>query len=402
MNVLQEFPGALNVIESSMQQLGIASEDGAPLPIVPFSGAGGSYSDMHAIRLTDSTGAVCRSFIVKSIPDDEQKQTQAKELGLAREAFFFTTLGGEVAKVVRVPEVWYAKGDMLSGRKVVLMEELCYVTQSGYFFGPGSPLNHRKNLQEICDRAGNPTPKEVAAATIQAAAKLHAQFWLDESLLEFPWLRGSSWACGQSEEVWRTFQQAAVNHWNEFLEETEKGQNALQWSSEFVALVDASVKKVSWEAQKALRRPWTLVHGDLHPPNVMWCHGDSARAGSEVSDKVVFLDWELVGLGSGPQEIGRYMIAQMDPGIRKECEEELVRSYYDQLVSSFPEGKSCEYTWEECWHEYKHGGAERWMWFMAYFSTFGNQELGRFFLGQVEAFVRDHGITAESIGQPRP
>lgn len=44
------------------------------------------------------------------------------------------------------------------------------------------------------------------------------------------------------------------------------------------------------------------------------------------------LDWEMVGLGSGPQEVAQYVISHMEPSTRRECEKELLDAYYDQLI----------------------------------------------------------------------
>ena len=40
--------------------------------------------------------------------------------------------------------------------------------------------------------------------------------------------------------------------------------------------------------------------------------------------KLLLLDWENVGIGSGPQEIGQYLISHMDPSLRAQVEREVV------------------------------------------------------------------------------
>ena len=112
------------------------------------------------------------------------------------------------------------------------------------------------------------------------------------------------------------------------------------------------------------------------------------------------LDWEMVGLGSGPQDLGQYVLSNMDPTERRECEEDLIKAYFEEL-------KKCGVTnvdWDYCWSEYKLGGLERWLWFLIYFA--GQQgpifSWTQFFHDQVSEFMKDHNITADDIVQPRP
>ena len=391
------FPrGAVEAIEKLLRDT--CGENGS-IMCTPVSGTGGSSgAQMQRITLVDSNSKECLSLVVKIIPNDERKTGISKAIGLAREALFFNEFAAEVNKMLGLPKLWYAEGDFATGEKVIVMEDLKDATQSGYFFGPGSPLNHGKNLEEICERAGNPHCKEVAAATFRAAAELHARYWEDESLLKLPWLRGSSWVQCTDEESWTRAQQTAVSFWNSFRLQRETGEAKVAWPEDVFAIVDASMGKVSWDSYVSARRPWTLVHGDFHPANMMWCHNSTPSSGDR---QLIFLDWEMVGLGSGPQELGQYLISHMDPVCRKECEEELVRGYYDHLVSIFPESKACTYTWDECWSEYKIGGVGRWMWFLAYFAGSSLTNYTEYFIEQVGSFLRDHGITADTIEQPR-
>ena len=68
-----------------------------------------------------------------------------------------------------------------------------------------------------------------------------------------------------------------------------------------------------------------MVHGDYHPANQL-----IDPTSEEV--KITSLDWDMVGLGSGPQEVGQYVISHMEPHIRRSCEKELLDAYYAQLV----------------------------------------------------------------------
>ena len=63
-----------------------------------------------------------------------------------------------------------------------------------------------------------------------------------------------------------------------------------------ILAMDSSVSKISWESFKErinMDTAWTLVHGDYHPANQL------IDPNSE-EIKLISLDWEMVGLGSGP------------------------------------------------------------------------------------------------------
>jgi len=91
----------------------------------------------------------------------------------------------------------------------------------------------------------------------------------------------------------------------------------------------------------------------------------------------------------------------MDPRERQGCDGQLIRNYYQKLVSL---GVS-SLSWEECWSEYKIGGLERWLWFLVYFCAQDGPVMAKwaqFFHDQIKEFVHDHNISPEDVSQPRP
>jgi hypothetical protein len=105
----------------------------------------------------------------------------------------------------------------------------------------------------------------------------------------------------------------------------------------------------------------------------------------------------MVGVGSGAQDLGQYMISNVEPAVRRACERAAVRAYYDELLQR---GVPAAYTFETCWREYTVGAVERWLWFLCYYV--GSPLEGAFFHSQIAAFMHDHDIKVESIGQLRP
>ena len=93
--------------------------------------------------------------------------------------------------------------------------------------------------------------------------------------------------------------------------------------------IDASLAKVDWDAflAEAAARP-LLSCRHFHPANAM-----VRPAGLEGKHRVALLDWEMVGIGSGPQEIG-FMLSHYRPEERAKVERSMVRSYYDHPQGS--------------------------------------------------------------------
>lgn len=177
-------------------------------------------------------------------------------------------------------------------------------------------------------------------------------------------------------------------------EEDDESSQIIQWDPLVKEIVEKAMAGISWEAQVKRLNSTThfcLVHGDFWPGNIMISKTDKRD--------LRILDWEMVGVGSGPQDLGQYILSNMDPLERQECEERLIRNYYEELVRM---GIS-DFTWEECWTEYTIGGVERWLWFLVYFCA--QKPLlkwAQFFHDQIKAFVHDHDIQPKDITQPRP
>ena len=205
-----------------------------------------------------------------------------------------------------LPQVYYAAGDLHAGDKVILMQDLSMCTQSGYFFGPGNPNNWGKDLEKEKNGLTMGVP-ELTAMAFSAAAKLHAPYWNCTHLTgqtSLAWLRGAGWIDGSDRTSWETSQANVSACWAKVKAVIDTQKSEVRWDALLLACLEASISKVvpgagGWDAfQAELRmRPFTLVHGDFHPANFLLrppVEGDRYN--------LVLLDWECVGLGSGPQE----------------------------------------------------------------------------------------------------
>ena len=137
-------------------------------------------------------------------------------------------------------------------------------------------------------------------------------FWRNDTELLTPdktWLRGQEWLQGKGVDSWEASQDMVRTFWKTHLAaEKESTEPIIHWDDTLRKAVEKAVASISWEAQ--LKRlnvdgHYTLVHGDFWPGNVLWM--------TKKRDAIKLLDWEMVGLGSGPQDLGQYVISNMDP-----------------------------------------------------------------------------------------
>jgi len=364
---------------SSVLGIEVASAD-----IVLATGTGGLTAEVKRVRVTSKRGETT-SLVLKEL--EESKYALSLRLGLCREADFFHRFGKNMGR--EIPRVVYAYGNWQTGQKAVLMEDVGVGIQTGLFYGPGSPLNWGKDLDKITHSISNPpSGEDVARETFLMAANLHAKFWQSHELKGQEWLRGSVW----EESAWRGAQTQSAEAWTKC--KSKEVCPGLKWDPELVAIVDAALALgTDWELflTENAKRAFTLVHGDFHPANMMWLkHADSKRP-------LVVLDWELVGVGSGPQDLAQYLISHMDPATRKGCERRLVQAYFEKLQAM----GVVDYSWELCWRDYVTGGAGRWVWFVPVLAAMCPEPMAQYFNSQTLAFLRDHGVTAANVGAPR-
>jgi aminoglycoside phosphotransferase (APT) family kinase protein len=173
--------------------------------------------------------------------------------------------------------------------------------------------------------------------------------------------------------------------------------------------MDASMSKISWEEYQqrvhSAEYQWTLVHGDFHPANILWrwpeerVSGDSSALGSSV-----LLDFEVVGVGSGAQDLAQYLISHACRADRQQHEEALLRDYYEHLTGASQAGNrvdAAKYSYEQCRRDYVEGGVCRWVWLLALLAAMCPDPMTQYFHDQVRDFMVDHEVTPENIAMPR-
>jgi len=345
-----------------------------------LDGGGGAERDSESMRrLSIDAADGSREYVVKFAP----KPLDPNRAELAREATFYQKLAPQLGDLV--PRVVYARGDMATGRKIIVMEDLGNGIVSGKLLGPWHPHNWAKRETVEASTAAGPTPEVVIEGTILAAARIHARYWMSEEIQEYDWLalrkeddRGN-WEkmLGWSKMLWT---------------KQREGIEGVVVDPRFAKVVDASFAQMNWDTHLARLQNmcFTLTQGDFHPYNVMWM-GDERGP--------VFIDWEVVSAGSPGQELGQYMV-NIDPAMRRNIERPLVESYVRTLVECGVPAADC--TFDALWEEYVFGGAAKWIWVLPIcIDIFKEPKKQQWFVDQVSSFCADHGVDETNVPQPR-
>ncbi|KAJ3127683.1 hypothetical protein HK100_009601 [Physocladia obscura] len=321
--------------------------------------------------------------------------------GRTREAFFYKAIRDRnpqfaFLSACVIPTV-YVFGDMATGTKHIIMDDLTAsgFVQCGSFYGACSPHNWNKNLQELTNTATETERRTlthlITINAFKAAAKIHARSWNSYVLLadkNVSWLRAFEWYNGSGETSWQASQEYAASAWRKTNSSTTT--KTVKFDPHLIACMNASFSKTSWTGfqTRIKTNPFSLVHGDYHPANLMFRRAD---------DALMVLDWEVVGLGSGPQDVAQYLISHMYPEERRMWEMEFLQAYYDTLVGDGVDG----YSFEDCRRDYVAGGVARWVWLLGLLTILCPDEWVQFFQDQLLAFIVDHGVTPDNIEMPR-
>jgi len=156
--------------------------------------------------------------------------------------------------------------------------------------------------------------------------------------------------------------------WSGVKAKIDAGESPIKWDANIIACIEASLLKANWEEQERINNDpevsFTLTHGDFHAANMVWDYKEK---------KLVLLDFEMCGIGSGAIDLGQFMIGHVPPQMRREHEMELLERYHKNLqtFANVPDS----YTLEKCVKEYKLHSSERYCAFLTFAASFMPKEL---------------------------
>lgn len=265
----------------------------------------GQVADCH--RLHFSRSGVPESLVLKMTPEDERSRSTGAEFGnYRREVRFYQQLSPDL--VVRAPRCHFGTITEDGTDFALLLEDL-------------SPCRPGDQLSGC-------TVEEVGLV-LDEAAKFHAPMWLNPRLTELSWLPTS---VGQP----RPPDSRSPGLFVDFQKQYDGlvSDAVVEVGTEFYASTDAY-----FEAQG--RAPWSLMHADLRPDNILFRQVEGNPA-------AFLVDWQTVQRGPALVDIAYFVGGALSPADRGAHERDLVRRYHEGLLAAGVK----HYTFEDCWNHY--------------------------------------------------
>ncbi|MEE8045268.1 MAG: phosphotransferase, partial [Dehalococcoidia bacterium] len=207
-----------------------------------------------------------------------------------REVRFFKELGSDSG--MAVPRLHVAEFDETPAEFILLLEDL-------------------SNLRAV-DQSDD-CSLEDASTAINALARMHAKWWGDQKLYEYPWLTERTL---MSEPL--VAQAIFAEYLDPFIEIT--GEHLPHG-------VEAIARKLGPKLPEVIdaiaKPPITLIHGDYRLANLFF---DDSVGG------VVAFDWQTVGRVKAAAEVGMFILLSFAVESRRKHEHHLLSEYYSSIV----------------------------------------------------------------------
>ncbi len=251
------------------------------------------------------SGDAPSTLIGKFPSDDPLSRDSAASMGLyAREVLFYREVAPWLS--ISVPRCYYAAVD--GPQFVILMEDLHPAEQG--------------------DQLRGCTP-EVARAAVLELVGLQAPTWGDAALAA----RFAEPEDGFFSDMHRLYNRMLPG----FL---ERLGDAL--APDEVALIRRLGASPNAPLFQGTGTPFCLEHRDYRLDNLLVDE-------TVTPPRVTVVDWQSIRTGRPLNDVALCLAGGLEPEVRREVEEEILRDYHDGLVRA---GVG-DFDWEHCWHEYR-------------------------------------------------
>ena len=243
-----------------------------------------------------------RSIILKLNDVDASGRPSFSSLNAGEVGFYThiaptTTLGS--------PHCYHAAFDEVSGRSVLLLEDLAELRTADWFEGLAAAD---------------------AETVVRHIAGFHAAWWESPRLAEFGWLRRLDGP--QMPDLYRKALERARTELPSGTDEIEK----------------KTLENFEFMRREVGSPPRTILHNDLHAQNLFF----GVEAGRP---ELVLIDFNSTAQARGPCDIAGLLGTSMDSRERLATESTLLRTYHSTLLQA---GVS-SYSLERCLNDYRFG-----------------------------------------------
>jgi len=297
----------------------------------------GFLGSLFRISLHSASGDTPSFVIAKFAPvfkeDDELFQRFFKPLNLfERETQFYKAVAPLLCDSGTVPKCYFSSVDREIGKGVLLLEDITHSLGGQVCnFAEGLSLSKTK-------------------AVLDALANLHS---LHFNVIQESIPPGPEWALTRNLPVVQDMAAAFY----EFALDSFKNKFATALSEQVWAKCEKLRDYRSPPCMTASARCVTLIHGDLWSSNLLFHERKGPTSTDRTSDGVVLIDWQFVGWDSPLLDVCFLFHSSLDPTLRRENEEELLKHYHAELTRHLLRRAKIEneqaYDWNKCRADYE-------------------------------------------------
>lgn len=263
-----------------------------------------------ALEYQGAAGDAPQTLVAKLPSDDMQSRMTGVALrNYLREIRFYEELAAHLS--IRTPRCYYSAIVDEGPHFLLLLEDLAPAVQGDQLAGTG-PL--------------------VASAALQELVGLHAPSWNNAALLGFEWLGGG--AAADDNAAGNLYRDQLAGFMERY------GPDLAADERDIIATYGDHIGRLPRPGSA----PNSLVHVDFRLDNLMLDEQQEPPV-------VTTVDWQSVTVGAPLNDVAYFIGAGLRKADRRECEEDLVRGYYQGLLAAGIR----DYAWDDCWRDYRLG-----------------------------------------------
>ncbi len=274
----------------------------------------GFMGEVGRIAVSYSGGTGPATMICK-IPtqDDNVRQMLAAARVFEREALFYRDLAPTLDVV---PTAYAVAEDLEAGDFVLMLEDLSHL--------------------RVGDQAAGVDEKDAHAA-MRAAARLHARFWQNDALDAIDWM---PMANSDGMKIGREVYKASLPGFLQVF--------AHAVDPDMVPVMESFGDNVHQLLDRIAAMPNTVAHFDYRLDNLFF---------DDAADRVWMIDFQTSSKGGGAYDIGYFISQSVPTDVRRRCEDSLLHTYHDELVSLGVSG----YSFDQFFQDYRVGVLYGWI-----------------------------------------
>jgi hypothetical protein len=287
--------------------------DGAQVTAVDVRPLGtGQMCDSVRVGLTVDGPSDAPASVIAKLPaaDPTSRGTALSLRSYEKEVRFYQHLAPHLP--MRTPHAYYADIDTTTAGFVLLLEDMAPAEQGDQLAGC--------SLDE-------------AAVAVHELVGLHAPHWGDAGLADHDWLGGDPGGQGRAMML-----AMLPTLWDGF-----RGRYEADIPEHVHRAGDILFGHLAGYMVVPEPEVLTIIHGDYRLDNLLF---DPTPGGTPIA----VVDWQTCTTGTAAADVAYFVGAGLPADVRREAEEDLVRSYHADLVAA-----GVDYAWERCWTDYRRG-----------------------------------------------